>query len=587
MLIRLFLIFILTLSFVSCSDHPSDPRLTQIELLSTVAPVAALDSLVAVDYPLLSEADRHYYDFLSVKVADKAYVTHTSDSLILRVIDYESRHKSSGRYPEALYYGGRVYSDLGDSPSALRYFHEAIRALPSDTADLPLRSRILSQTGRLLESLSFFDEALPYLYETLNISRNSHDSIDIIYDLQLLGCTFLRSGDYKKAEGCFRESLTYCEGQPPHHRAKSRMYQAAVKHKQGDIDSALYYIRNTLDAVKPMVRNSVLGYASTIYQQAGILDTAYMYAKDLISNPDPTHREIGYQVLLSPELLRYSHPDTLVQYIARYRTVLVNYYNESNMQLTINRQNLYNYQLHEARKAEAEQLAARLKLWIAGCVLLLMLLALLSLYLKNKSKTNIIMLQQALTVIDRLRRELETAPLSNPRHADGPLTLCPAPQPSEATGTHTAELMPSKATVQALRESLKNELIALYETAGAQTSVVSPLIMESAAYQKIQEHIHEAKIIKDNDPLWGEIEQAVIDSSPKFKSNLRLLTSGNLTTIDLHTALLIKCGIKPAKMTLLLGRSHGAIVSRRETLCVKILGEKKGTKVIDGIIRLL
>jgi hypothetical protein len=40
-------------------------------------------------------------------------------------------------------------------------------------------------------------------------------------------------------------------------------------------------------------------------------------------------------------------------------------------------------------------------------------------------------------------------------------------------------------------------------------------------------------------------------------------------------------------MTNLLNRSKGAIVSRRESLCFRVFDEKLGTKVIDGIVRLL
>lgn len=49
---------------------------------------------------------------------------HTSDSLILDVIDYYSSNDDRNLYPEVLYYGGRVYSDLGDYPTSLSYFRK-------------------------------------------------------------------------------------------------------------------------------------------------------------------------------------------------------------------------------------------------------------------------------------------------------------------------------------------------------------------------------------------------------------------------------------------------------------------------------
>ncbi len=101
MTIRILSILTLSLIVACCSDRISDTRLTAVEELASTSPKEALDSLAVIDYALLSDADKHYYDFLSVKVSDKAYVTHTSDSLILKVIDYESRNQGNGRYPEA------------------------------------------------------------------------------------------------------------------------------------------------------------------------------------------------------------------------------------------------------------------------------------------------------------------------------------------------------------------------------------------------------------------------------------------------------------------------------------------------------
>ena len=132
---------------------------------------------------------------------------------------------------------------------------------------------------------------------------------------------------------------------------------------------------------------------------------------------------------------------------------------------------------------------------------------------------------------------------------------------------------------------MRNKLLSLYNS--HKIVKVSEDILESEAYKKLQELIKQKQILSYEDSLWDELEYVVIKSSPKFKDNLKLLTQSRLTTIDLHTALLIKCHILPSQMAILLSKSKGAIVSRRESLCIKIFGEQKGTKVIDGIIRLL
>lgn len=582
----IFLSLFLSVVGTGCSDRTHDPRLTRAEALISTSAEKALDSLLAINPEQLSDADRHYYDFLSVKIPDKAYIQHESDSLILKVIEYETNHKSNGRYAEALYYGGRVYSDLGDLPRALRYFQQSLSELPATSENRVLRSSVLSQTGRLLTNLSLHEEAYPYILEAIEINKSLKDTVNTIYDLQLVSVTCLRDSNYKQAEKYLKESLVLCKDFPAYHDASSRMYLAAVKYELEELDSALFYFRNTPESVVPLSRNSALAYGSTIYQKAGILDTAYLYAKTLISTEDPIHHEIGYQVLLSPELRSYIDLDTLYQYVAEYRTILVDYYDENSNQLALNQQNLYNYSIHEREKFKAEKRSSILRQWILVFLFISVLLGLISLYFKNKSKNNIIKLQRALNYIEGLKFEIASSDFKQENIVNQSDSSSNDKSNSQESSVYSNSITQGKNEHQ-LRECLKNELIALYENSIHIQNIIPSAILQSEAYGKIQSAVHNDMIIKDSDPLWKEIKQVVLSISPKFIENLNLLTLGTLTSNELHTALLIKCGIKPSKMAILLGRSNGAIVSRRETLSIKILDEKKGAKVIDGIIRLL
>lgn len=122
MITRIFLLLVLSSILFCCTNTQPDNRLTEVADLVNKNPQKALDSIYSIPYSELSDADKHLFDFLLVKCSDKAFVTHTSDSLILKVINYESKNRHLGRYAEALYYGGRVYHDLGDMPTALSYY---------------------------------------------------------------------------------------------------------------------------------------------------------------------------------------------------------------------------------------------------------------------------------------------------------------------------------------------------------------------------------------------------------------------------------------------------------------------------------
>ncbi|MDE5877876.1 MAG: hypothetical protein K2H47_10335, partial [Muribaculaceae bacterium] len=297
-----------------------DIRLTEIERLSEehsdTAATTAVSRLELIDRSALSESDRRYYDFLWVKTADKAYITHTSDSLILSVIDYAASHRRELSYPEALYYGGRVYSDLGDYPTALRYFQQALDEMPEsgDSKDLNLRRRVLSQTGQLLNTLRLYQQAIPYVEEAIEIATTMNDSISMMRDIQLLGSVYLRSEKYDTAEIKFRTAYSIAEKVSPVNGYTQLMHLGAIKYYKGEVDSALAILRPVVRNIHPDIKDYALAYAANVYLKASILDTAFMYAKELIWDKNSNNRATGYQIATSPGVINLIPKDSLPIY---------------------------------------------------------------------------------------------------------------------------------------------------------------------------------------------------------------------------------------------------------------------------------
>lgn len=567
------------LLLTGCLFRRQDERLERISGMIPESPEEALSLLDSIDYGSLSEADRHFYDLIMTKAEDRAYIEHTSDSLILDAIDYYGDSGQDKLYSEALYYGGRVYSDMGDFPTALKYFHLALDQLKSPDADPEFKNRVLSQTGRLLGTLRLYDEATPYIESALEVNRQVKDTTSLVYNMQLLGATYLRAGEYTKAENNLEGSLkTWNPRIDASIVSISKMYLAEVKSKQGKIDSALSLIRGIPERIDPVSRNSALEYAADIYRKAGLPDTAYIYSLELLSSPDTQYHEIGYQTILSPELREYVNPDSIYEYIADYVDLLETLYDTNQSQSVISRQNQYNYRLHERKREEAESMNEFLWRVIGGVIVAFICMGYVIMIVKNRDKRHVIELQQAREYIDTLVARQTAADVgdadSSERTKDSEISTN-----MPITGT-TAELK------QKLREKLRDGLMTLYERSKEKPEVPD-MILQSEPYQKVLDRLKACKLIKDDDILWDEIEEVVLKCSPKFKENLLLLTLGKMTTAELRTALLIKIGIKPSEMIILLGKSNGAIISRRESLCLKVLDKKMGVKVIDGIIRLL
>lgn len=573
-------IFMLALlvASIGCSRR-TDTRLTRIAAIVSDHPERALQDLDSINPDDLSESDRHFHDFLTVKARDKASVPHASDSLILDVIDYYSAYQSDPIYPEALYYGGRVYSDLGDYPTALQYFQQALDnpGHAPDTTDL--KNRLNSQIGGMLGNLRLYDRAIPYFSQMLKDKMDEQDTICIVYAQQDLGTTYYNLGTLSdidstrndllnKADSILSKSLDFAVNLPKTFEANSRIYLAAVKQAKGDFSSAVNLIRHTPDQVKPIQRNVALAYAADIYLDADIMDTAYMYAHELIVNEDITNKKTGYRIILSQEFRHTLHPDTLNQYYTDYKNLLEAYFNDNPNEQALLQESLYNYKLHEREKLKEHAANERLRWIIAGIVILALIASSIMLFIRNRDKAIIIQLRDNLDSLQKLKSQLP--PPAEPP-AMNPLS------DADSTEPNTINKEP------ALREKLRDELMALYEQSKSQK--VSPIILHSNIYFQITGLISEGKHIDDE--TFDELKRTVLQASPKFIDNLKILTQNKLTELDLQTALLIKCGFRPSEMTVLFARSNGAIIYRRNTLATKVFGHTESVDVVNGIIRLL
>ena len=556
------LVFVLLL--LGCSGNKHDSRLIDIASTISDSPQEALTRLDSIDYGKLSEADRHYYDFLSIKATDKAYITHKSDSLILDVIDYYSRNSEDGLYPEALYYGGRVYSDLGNYPTALEFFQQSLDLISEDSSEmLHLKGNVLSQTALLLTELRMYSQAIPYLKEALRIDSIENDTFNLAYDNELLGTILLNSGDLQNAEKTFNKASYWAKFMTDSDVANMQVYQAATRLKMQDVDSALVLIRGITDKVRPMQQNVALIWASDIYLAAGKPDSAYYYANKLIHSEDSNSRKNGYRNLFYPGVFELIPTDSIAPYARNYYTFLEKYYDSHEAEQAIIQDSFYNYQIHLRERNKAEQNNVRLTYLIYILSLTILAVIILVLYLQNRKKRLILTLQATLLKLEELQKSLENISKGTESRANQSYT----PSPNLAD----------------LKQRLQEQLLQLEQNCAS--APIDPRILNSKAFKTITEHLEEKKTISDSSEIWDKLEQTIVAVSPNFKEHLQLLVGKRLKPHYYHLILLIRCGITPTQTMILLGRTKGTISYRRKHVCEIIFGEKIDSHLIDGVIR--
>ena len=577
MVYRVVIFLVSLFLLLGCSGGRHDARLEHVAGIVSDSPREALPCLDSIDYKSLSTRDRHYYDFLSLKAKDKDYIVHESDSLILDLLKYYSSDK--GMYPEVLYYGGRVYSDLGDYPTALRYFQTALDEFDDDSGSLSLKSNILSQTGRLLNSLRLHRQAVPYLQESLGVDSILKDTFGLAYDHLLLGDIYDKTGEYDRAEIAFHKAYNWGEMISPSHAANACIYLASAKLHKGKVDSALNIIRPISGDIRPAFRNAYLALGSDAYYRAGIYDTAYIYAHELVLSSDPNNRKTGFRMMLTPELRKYIPNDSVDLLHNLYKTTVDAYIDSHEGEQAVAQNSMYNYSIHERERAKAEKDKQTIyRLLVVALVIIFVGLLCFFVY-RYISKLKIIHLQRSLFFLLGLKSNYKSV-------HDSKLLACNGDTGKMEVPKKKILLLFEPNNVYSLRNRLLKELGDINEK--LRSKPIAPKeYFESDVSETVREYLKCGRVIPEGKQLWEEIEKIVLNESGNFKTNLMLLSDGKVDDFDYRMALLLRCGLCVTDISKLMGRAKATISKRRLHLGKKLFGEDLDTKSLVTLIRLL
>ena len=600
---------LITSNLIGCDkQNEIREKLDYVNRMTEVNPQSALISLDSLQCRDMSEGDKKYFDFLCIKGRDKAFIPHTADSLYLSVLDYYSNNQDDEMYAEVLYYGGRVYFDLGDFTKALSYFHNALDAQYEAKNNLNLRASMLSQTGHLLSILHLYDEAIPYVREAIKIDSLLNDHNLIVYDMQLLGSILLNSEQHELAESTFKTALTIAsKDSMPDEVGSLNTFIAASKYYKDELDSALNLIRDArLKLDSTYYHDLALSYACLIYHTSNISDTTILYAQELINKPDLLNRRLGFETILSPDIRGLIHPDSAMSYAYNSMVEGEAYLNKVGEEKVLLNNSFYNYQQQQKKLVKVNNRNVLLIFGIVGASLIAIISCFYAMYMRYSNKSRMLQLREALEIIKKLREELYQ------------VSKCHIAQDADKTDTtveridinydqkidnkdnniHEAEVCPDnfinsnssiskgQVSVRSLQEKFRNELMELLQDFNL-ANYVSPLALEPKIYCIIMQYIKEEKVISDCNPLWNDIENVILKSSPDFKYRLNILAAENLKKSDFNIVLLIKCGITPSNISTLIGRSKGTVTYRRRTIGLKVLGRDVDLGTIDNIIKLL
>lgn len=286
-------------------------------------------------------------------------------------------------------------------------------------------------------------------------------------------------------------------------------------------------------------------------------------------------------VMLSPELTQFVPKDSLEAFYRDYKLILENEFIHQETNGALLQNSMYNYQVHDKMRQNAERTQSKILIALFAMIAIIATLTAIILYMRYRNKGKVIELHEAMAKL----KVLENA-TANKKRDENDESSNHVIDSRDVIVPDLLEMPKRFLDEKSLKIELRTKLKELNSNADSPYKVSSQ-IAESEAYHKMRSYLNNGDPIPDRDGVWREVENVVLKCFPNFKSMLQLLSDGDLNDDDLRIALLLKCGFSLSEISVLIGRTKGAITYRRKKLSVRLFGENLNLELVDNIIRTL
>jgi len=554
--------FLLMLGSLSaCRQVPVyPPELLQADSLAMVEPEQALALLASVEAGMSEApiATQRYYQLLTVKAADKAYLPHQSDSLIRSLVAYYEAEGDPRLLPEAYYYAGRTYRDLNDAPQALDYFHKSLEAavLVSDSS---VNAVIHAQIGEIYFSQSLYEKALKQYTAAYRLDSLAGDTLGQLLDLRDMAFTHRMQHQPALAQQYLRQAAQLADAyDDAEMQGLIGVQLAGLYNQMGDYNQAAQLMEQVLPYVGAPDRLSAYDVYAHVLLNQGKLDEAQAYYEQLVEAYNLQIRADAYDGLANIAALRHE-TDRYQHYYNLYKE-----YQDSLQQVaateTVSRMNaLYDYQLREKENTRLKLANQQQRVLIVGVgvVALLALLGLFMYYLRRRRQ-----LRQRLARLQQLHeeqyRQSEAFIQANKQEIM---------QLQKQLDTAREENKDLVKTLESQKEELEH-YNRLAEMKIQQREQTKKTIQESSLMARLHSYVAKGQHLGKKDV--DDIERLLQNVYPQFLPYLAQL--GEFSALEYEVCLLLKLGLPPAAISTLVLREKTTISAIRRRLYGKVTG---------------
>lgn len=579
---RLILLFIIQLCFWACDNKPYSHLMSMADSLTNTNPDSAVIYLNKLKDHIETapRSVQMYYQLLCIKANDRAYIPHSSDSIILPILNYYKRTDDL-HLPETYYYAGRIYRDLGDAPQALDYFNNTLDALPSSSDSYSLKSKVYSQIGTLFLYQDIYDEALKMFKEAFHYDLLLEDSVGMSYDLRDMATSYRCLNQIDSAiyyYGKANDLALALHQQRFVSMIQSQMAGLYIQLKKYDL--AKQFLQSSLSYQHKADKSGIFSVAAKYYHQLGTKDSAVYYYTQLLDFGTIYAKQAAHWGL-AELAIDNNHEQDAIPHLRAYMQCVDSIRKITDREAIRQMRSVYNYKLREKEIAHLKSKNEQTKLIIISLLSLCAILASITFAYIQYFKLKQLQLTIRLKKIKRLKDKLYSRSVQfieeNKRKIE------------------ELEIMERKfLEVDQINTTLKEQLNAQKELIIYTNKQIKldlnrreqsqAVLFKSEIYLHIQRQLkindRSKRMLSDED--WKELEKLVNSTYNGFKENLYDIY--NLSLFEYRVCLLIKINIQPIDIGKLTEHSKESISSTRRRLYEKVFHIKGAPKDWDDFI---
>ncbi|MGM9674235.1 MAG: hypothetical protein ACI3X9_02040 [Bacteroidaceae bacterium] len=558
---------------------------------------------------------------LRCNAQNKADSLFSSDSLGLLLTRYFDRKGTPNQRMLAHYILGCAYRDMGDSPSALRCFNEAVAAADTSDANCNIRQLYLAhcQIAQIFMNRCLADEAIQAFECAEYCATQINDQAAIYTIWSLLSDAFIIKGDIEKSlEMKEKSARGFCNLGYSQLAAQTVGTCVEWLARRGEFSKAKSYMEEYVrysgyfdEKGNAYPGSEICNTVRTIYYtESGHLDSAFYYLHQTAMAPMDADTHYLYSILARDYYLQLGDIDSIAKY-----SLSCNHWSDSlrrlqdveNLQL-LQAQFNYSRYIQKTMQHQMENLQLRNNLLQTVVLFVLFILAvLLSSYLYVRFIRKEV--RGLLHKYHASMNEKQQILLSSMRENDD--LLQQIEDSNQTIHTLKSEISQKAQMIASLYEQLalssiqEDSTIELQKKIRQQQQAIEELNERCETYKQDLDHMLSVKKRSDllrepsvrsfveqeqsgarkpSEEQWAAAILTVEEYYPRMK-DLRL--QYNLSTMDYRISILIKLGVSLYNIMQLTDKSNAYLSTSRSRLYTRIHHIKGGAKDFDQYIQQL